>query len=79
MVASCGLYFPMVAKSPESQTTVVPMAFNCSRELAMILYCYLSVVTREVGRLEWVSSVERKVVESKNCPTRSARSVPRGG
>ena len=37
VVASCGLYFPMVAKSPESQTTVVPMAFNCSRELVMIL------------------------------------------
>ena len=37
VVASCGLYFPMVAKSPESQTTVVPRAFSWSRELVMIL------------------------------------------
>lgn len=36
MVASWALYFPIVAKSPESQTTVVPAAFNCSSELGMI-------------------------------------------
>ena len=28
VVASWGLYFPIVAKSPESQTTVVPRDFN---------------------------------------------------
>lgn len=28
VVASCGLYFPIVAKSPESQTTVVPVALS---------------------------------------------------
>ena len=26
----------MVAKSPESHTTVVPVAFNCSKELVMM-------------------------------------------
>jgi hypothetical protein len=31
VVASCGLYLPMVAKSPESQTTTVPVALSCSR------------------------------------------------
>lgn len=49
VVASCGLYFPMVAKSPESQTTVVPMAFNCSRELVMILYCFLGLLFVKVN------------------------------
>lgn len=37
VVASWGLYLPMVAKSPESQTTVVPVAFNWSSELVMMM------------------------------------------
>lgn len=51
MVASCGLYFPMVAKSPESQTTVVPVAFNCSRELVMISYFVLVLIGLLVEKL----------------------------
>lgn len=37
VVASWALYFPMVAKSPESQTTIVPLAFNCSSEVVIML------------------------------------------
>jgi len=37
VVASCGLYLPMVAKSPESHTTVVPVALSWSREEDMVL------------------------------------------
>ena len=48
MVASCGLYLPMVAKSPESQTTVVPVAFNCSSELGMSTVTVMSTID-EVG------------------------------
>ena len=51
MVASCGLYFPMVAKSPESQTTVVPVAFNCSRELVMIFVLFIVIA---VGERWWL-------------------------
>ena len=32
VVASWGLYLAIVAKSPESATTVVPAALSCSRE-----------------------------------------------
>lgn len=69
VVASCGLYFPIVAKSPESQTTVVPVAFNCSRELVMIscfslLFIGFLLFEKLVDmRYEWVSRVKRKVVE----------------
>ena len=52
MVASCGLYLPMVAKSPESQTTVVPVAFNCSSELGML-------IVMVVGTIEAVGSSGR--------------------
>lgn len=38
----------MVAKSPESQTTVVPVAFNCSSELGMLILMIMSTV-KEVG------------------------------
>ena len=48
VVASCGLYLPMVAKSPESQTTVVPVAFNCSSELGMLIVMIMSTI-QEVG------------------------------
>lgn len=41
VVASWGLYLPMVAKSPESQTTVVPVAFNCSNE--DVIMCVVGV------------------------------------
>jgi len=37
VVASWGLNLSMVAKSPESQTTVVPVAFSWSREFGMML------------------------------------------
>lgn len=50
VVASCGLYLPMVAKSPESQTTVVPVAFNCSSELGMLLVMIVSRI-EEAGSL----------------------------
>ena len=39
----------MVAKSPESQTTVVPVAFNCSSELGMLLVMIVSTI-EETGR-----------------------------
>ena len=38
----------MVAKSPESQTTVVPVAFNCSSELGMLLVIVMSTI-KEIG------------------------------
>lgn len=41
VVASCGLYFPIVAKSPESQTTVVPVALSCSREDVMFAEVFI--------------------------------------
>lgn len=52
VVASWGLYLPMVAKSPESQTTVVPVAFNCSSELGMLLVMIMSTIeeVRSSGR-----------------------------
>lgn len=40
VVASWALYFSIVLKSPESQTTVVPVALSCSREFGMMC-CYL--------------------------------------
>ena len=64
VVASCGLYFPMVAKSPESQTTVVPMAFNWSRELDMtfVLFCmgYISYKKVVVEGCKMVELREKK-------------------
>lgn len=39
-MASWALYFSIVLKSPESQTTVVPVALSCSSEFGMMC-CYL--------------------------------------
>ena len=38
----------MVAKSPESQTTVVPVAFSCSSELGILLVMIMSTI-KELG------------------------------
>ena len=48
VVASCGLYFPMVAKSPESHTTVVPAAFRWSREEVMVTVSNMGFDTSEL-------------------------------
>ena len=56
VVASCGLYLPMVAKSPESQTTVVPVAFNWSSELGMLLLMIMSTVKELGGSGKWCTN-----------------------
>ena len=43
----------MVAKSPESQTTVVPVAFNCSSELGMLTVTIMSTIKEEGSSDRW--------------------------
>ena len=43
----------MVAKSPESQTTVVPVAFNCSSELGMLIVMIMSTIEEEGRSGKW--------------------------
>ena len=46
----------MVAKSPESQTTVVPVAFNCSSELGMLLGMIVSTIEETGSSDRWCVS-----------------------
>ncbi len=65
VVASWGLYLAILAKSPVSETTVVPDAFNCSKEVAMMVYscgvgCGCGVVDVDCDDLEFVDDGEKR-------------------